>query len=120
MGMPVRVHHNSKVDFLYIEDLSRIARWFIESQPQRQVYNVCRGQAYEFVELARMIKKLANDKLELDANHDEITKQYGGNNQLLLSEMGEFDFTPIEQSLNNLLNWYQTNKHIIDVNQFHF
>ena len=120
LGMPVTVHQNSKVDFLYINDLSRIVRWFIENIPKQQVYNVCRGEAYEFVSLAKMIKKLANDKLDLVVNHKDIKKAYGGNNQLLLSEIGSFNFTPIEQSLNNLLCWYRTNKHIIDVNQFHF
>jgi GDP-L-fucose synthase len=120
LNKSINVHQNSLVDFLYVNDLARIVTWFIENTPSKQVYNVCRGKAYEFIDLAERIKGLINDDVKVSVKHKDIGKRYGGINQDLLAELGEFEFTPIEQSLKNMLDWYTENRNLIDVKQFHF
>lgn len=120
LGDSISVHQNSKVDFLYVKDLAQIVIWFIENQPKEQAYNVCRGKAYEFAELAKQIRNLSNDKLHVVVNNNDIKKKYGGSNSKLLDEMGGFEFTPMQQALKNMLDWYKANKESINAEQFHF
>lgn len=120
MGLPIRVHQNSKADFLYIDDLVKIVRWFIDNQPKHQIYNVCSGYESDYVNVAKLIQKRANSNLEVIVDNVKIGKMYGGDNSLLLQELGKFDFTPLEMALDLQYDWFKNNKNIIDVNQFHF
>lgn len=120
LGLPIKVHQNSSVDFLYASDLTRIISWFIDNNPTHQVYNVCRGKSYEFVELAKQVRSLTNVNVDLVVNHTNINKHYSGSNTRLLHELPDFKFTSMEESLKNMLTWYQENKSILDAEQLHF
>ena len=120
MGRPINVHQNARADFLFIDDLVRIVQWFMENKPKYQAYNVCSGHTYEYVSLAYLISEIANNKVNVTVNNKEIQKEYSGDNSRLVEELGDFKFTPIEQALELLYNWYKNNKQMIDVNKFHF
>lgn len=120
LGLPIHVHQNSLMDFLYAGDLAQIVSWFIDNQPADQVYNVCRGKAYEFIDLAERVKAMANVNVDLVVNHSDINKRYSGNNARLLQELPDFHFTSLDDSLRNMLMWYQNNKDILDAKQLHF
>lgn len=120
LGLPITVHQNSRMDLLYIQDLIQIVRWFIETNPHHQDYNVCSGIGFEFAGIAKEIQLITKDASELVVNHSDIHKEYGGNNQRLLAEMEQLELTPIEQSLANMFNFYQNNKHELSVEQLHF
>lgn len=120
MGRPIKVHQNARADFLFIDDLVRIVQWFIENKPKYQTYNVCSGQTYEYVSLANLISKIAHNKADVTVNNNKIQKEYSGDNSRLVEELGDFEFTPIEQALELLYIWYTNNKQMIDVNKFHF
>lgn len=120
MDRPINVHQNARADFLFIDDLVRIVQWFIENKPKYQAYNVCSGNTYEYVSLANLISEIAHNKVDVTVNNKEIQKEYSGDNSLLVEELGDFEFTPIEQALELLYNWYKNNQQMIDVNKFHF
>lgn len=120
LGLPITVHQNSSVDFLYINDLVRIVSWFIDNEPTHPVYNVCRGMGYEFIQLAEMIRVLAGDEIDLVVDNQDIHKHYIGSNQQLLNELTGFQFTPIEHSLTQMFRWYQENKAELSVDELHF
>lgn len=119
-GMTISVHSNAKADFLFIDDLVKIVQWFIENKPQHHVYNVCSGTTYEYVDLAKRVSKIADTDLEVIVQNKQIQKHYSASNSLLMKEMGNIEFTPMEVALKLLYKWYEENKHIIDVSQFHF
>jgi GDP-L-fucose synthase len=119
-GRPLSVHNNARSDFLFVDDLVRIVQWFIDNKPRHQVYNVCSGITFEYVDIANKINEITHHRAGVVVNNSKVHKEYSGNNDLLFEEMGHFEFTPIEQALELLYNWYQDNKHIIDVDKFHF
>ena len=120
MGIPIHVHNNAIVDFLYVDDLARVVQWVIDNQPKYQVYNVCSGHAYEYIELANMISKIANYKVDVTVNNKNVLKNYSGDNSLLLEELGDFKFTPMRDALSSLYHWYEGNQYLIDASEFHF
>jgi GDP-L-fucose synthase len=114
LGMPITVTQNARYDFLYVDDLARIVTWFIEGAPKRSVYNVCAGRTHDYRELAGMVRKISGKDIDIMDMADEPLKEYGGDNSLLLSEMKDFEFSPIERSIGELYRWYDANRQIID------
>ena len=40
LDMPITIKQNSVLDYLYIDDLVKITKWFIENKPKNNVYNI--------------------------------------------------------------------------------
>lgn len=110
MNLPVKIIQNKYYDFLYVEDLVRIVNWFIDHQPKKNVYNVCTGKVIDFKTIAQKIIQLSGKKLALKIEKKGLGKEYSGDNSLLLRQLKEFEFTPIDESLKAVYDWYDQNK----------
>jgi len=117
LDLPIRIDQNRFCDYLYIDDLVKVIRWFIAGAPKQQVYNVCSGQSIESRSIAEMIIKLSGKQLGIDLKTAELGREYSGNNALLLAEMGGFEFTPFEAALRQFYAWYAANAELIDKTQ---
>lgn len=117
--LSINIHRNSRVDFLYIDDLVKVVQWAIDNKPKRSVYNVCSGEVFDSIELAKKIILISGKDLDFYVE-SEGQGEYSGDNSILLKEMINFECTPMEKSLASLFSWYEKNKQIIDVSQFHF
>lgn len=111
------IDQNKDYDYLYVEDLAKIVRWFIEHRPKKKVYNVCTGRTIDFLTIARKIIKISGKKLALKVIKRGLGKEYSGNNHLLLSELKGFKFTPLDVSLKLLYHWYDQNKDFLNEHQ---
>ncbi len=114
LGLPVVMQQNRFFDFIYIDDLVKIVRWFISNKPEKNVYNVCSGKAVDFKTLAEMIVKISNKRLDIIIKEDGLGREYSGDNASLLQELNGFKFNSIEDSIKELYNWYLANKNSID------
>ena len=99
---------------MYIKDLIRITDWFINNKPQHKVYNVCSGDVQDYQGIAEKINSLSNKNLSIDVFNDGLGVEYSGDNTRLLEELKDFEFTPINESLNSMINWFENNKEKID------
>ena len=114
LGLPIRIDQNRFCDYLYIDDLVKLVRWFIARAPNQRVYNVCSGQSFDSRRIAEMILKLSGKQLGIDLKTTELGREYSGDNSLLLAEMGGFEFTPFKAALRQLYAWYANNTDLID------
>ena len=114
MDMPVRINQNVFFDFLYIDDLVKIVKWFINNEPRKNVYNVCTGKVNDFKTIAKKIIEISGKKLEININTEGLGREYSGDNTLLMNELNGFEFSSIDESIKALYDWYELNKHIID------
>lgn len=112
--LPVRINQNVFFDFLYIDDLVKIVKWFIQNKPKKNAYNVCTGKVNDFVTLAEKIIKISGKRLEINIKTECLGKEYSGDNSLLLKELNGFEFIPIDESIKALYDWYESNKNIIE------
>lgn len=110
MDLPVKIEQNKFYDFLYVNDLVKIVRHFIDNNPKEKIYNVCTGRTIDFETIAEKIVKISGKKLTVKIRRKGLGTEYSGNNTLLLEELGKFEFTPIDISLKYLYNWYEKNK----------
>ncbi len=114
LNMPIRINQNKFFDFLYIDDLIKIVKWFINNKPQKNVYNVCTGKIIDFKTLAEKIIKISGKKLDIIIKTEGLGREYSGDNSLLLNELKGFEFSLIDDAIKDLYNWYDLNKHIIE------
>ncbi len=114
LGSPIVINQNKSFDFLHINDLVKIVKWLLENKPRDNIYNVCSGSAIDFKTVAEKIIKISEKKLEIIIKTEAIGKEYSGDNSLLLGELGDFKFKPIDEGVRELYNWYDSNKQIID------
>lgn len=117
LNLPIKIEQNKYYDFLYIDDLIKIISWFIENKPKKNIYNVCTGQVCDFKSIAGKIIKISGKKLSVEIKQKELGKEYSGDNTLLLKEIKDLKFAPIDQSLKTLYHWYNSNKNIIEADK---
>jgi len=116
LNLPVRINRNVFFDHLYIDDLVKIVKWFINNNPSRKVFNICTGDVYNFKTLAEKIIKISGKNLEIIIKNEGLGNEYSGDNALILNTLKDYKFAQIDESLQYLYNWYDSNKHIIDLN----
>ncbi len=110
LNQPVTINQNKFFDFLYIDDLVRIVKWFIDNKPRNNVYNVCTGKTNDFKTLAEKVIKISGKKLDIIIKTERPGREYSGDNSLLLSELKGFQFCPIDASIKALYDYYNSNE----------
>jgi len=112
--LPITIKQNCFFDYVHIDDLVRIFKWFIKNTQREKAYNICGNQPRDLKSLAQKVLKVSGKDLKILIAEDGLKNEYSGDNARLLNEMGSFDFTDIEESIEALYRWYEKNKDKID------
>jgi len=110
LNKPLRINQNKFYDFISIDEWTKVVECFIVNKPKHKVYNVCSGRTIDFLTIAKMINKIADNKLKIIVENEGLGKEYSGVNNLLLGEFNNLKFIPIDCSLKALYCWYESNK----------
>lgn len=113
-NVPMTISQNVFFDYIYIDDLVNIMRWFIEHDPVHKHYNICRGSHVDLLTLAETIKKVMKTEYPIIIGKKGYKLEYSGDNQRILSEMGEYSFKPFEETIEEMVKYYQENISEID------
>ena len=119
-GLPIVVGQNRVFDYIYVNDLVKIIAFFINHEPGEKFYNACSGQRIELLNLAELVKLVTGSKLEIQIKRPGVGPVYSGDNSKLLGELGEFEFTPLKQAIEQLVLWYRENWALIDKAKLNF
>lgn len=111
--LPITIRQNVCFDYLYIDDLVKITRWFIGHKPQQKIYNVCTGQVYDLVALANKVKDATGKTVDVVVQ-EGMGREYSGDNRRLLDEIGGDNFKNIDDAIRQLTDWYLENQNCID------
>lgn len=117
-GLPITISQNRSFDFLYIDDLVNITKWFIENRPLEKTYNVCTGKVFDLLTLAKKILAISGKDISIIIEDNSLGIEYSGDNTKLISEIGKYDFMDVDTSIKELYNWYLANRSSIDKNKF--
>lgn len=122
LGLDINIKSNKSIDYLYIDDLCKIIRWVIDTDPPNKVYNACTSKCMPYEEIAKLIINISNQPINIKYSKsvhwsDQLDVEYSGDNTLLNTDM---NFIPLsmDKCIQRVYNWYYTNKHIIDGDQF--
>jgi GDP-L-fucose synthase len=122
-GLPIVLRQDIVFDYLYIKDLVKITRWFIENNARHKAYNVCTGRPVALTELARVIARVSAQVSGRNPSVSVLTEgmgpEYSGDSSRMLTEMGGYQFWDLEGSIRELYSWYERNE-VFDVESLRF
>lgn len=105
----IKIDHNLEFDYLYIDDLVNVIKWFLESSPKYHRYNVCTGHPLELLKIAEYIRGLLNLKHDISVDDYTLGKSYIGDNSRLCNEMADMKFTDIKSAIDQMVRYYECN-----------
>ena len=112
--LPINIKQNAFFDYMYIDELVEITKYFIENNPKEKFYNVCTGRVFDLLTLARKILAVSGKDLELIIRQEGMAKEYSGDNSRLLKELGGYSFCDMDDCILKLYNWYAAHKNSIE------
>jgi GDP-L-fucose synthase len=113
-SLPLTMHQNRRFDYVYVDDLVSVIRYFILNEHKYNVYNVTPDSAIELLALAQKVIKLSGKALEIRVARDGMGLEYSGDNSRLRGELPHLVFTRYTKAIRELYVWYETNKGAID------
>lgn len=105
-GLPITIRRNVFFDYLYIDDLVELLRWFIENTPQYKNYNMCSGTSIDLISLARMVRECAGIDCEIEIDEDGLQPEYSGDNSRMMQEIS-FSFLSHSEAICRLIEYYR-------------
>lgn len=96
---PITIRQDCYFDYMHVSDLAKILKYFIYHQPVYKTYNVCTGTRYSLKQIADLVCREMNSRSEIILLKEGWNKEYTGNNQRLLDEIGDFHFVGIEEGV---------------------
>ena len=117
----ITINKNVYFDYLYIADLVKIIKKLLSLKkiPHKH-YNICTGKKVDLLSIARIVKKISGKKIYIVVKKRGLKKEYSGDNKRLLRLLGSVRFTPLKESIEELYNWYESNKKMIDKSKLLF
>jgi len=113
-NLPITIEQNVFFDYMYIDDLIKITEWFIVNTPKEKTYNVCTGQTYDLLTLAKKVLETSGKNLDIIIKNEGMGKEYSGDNSRLLKEIGNYTFREIDIYIKELYQWYLNHMDSID------
>lgn len=102
---PIEINKNVVFDYLYIDDLCKIVKHFIENETSENIINVTPTESISLLEIAKIVNENGDFKSEIKINEAGLNKEYTGNNERLLSEFCNFKFTEYKNGLKILFEY---------------
>lgn len=104
--LSITIEQNVFFDYMYVDDLVKITEWFIINTPKEKTYNVCTGQTYDLLTLAKKVLKASGKNLDIIIKNEGLGKEYSGDNSRLLRQIGNYMFQNIDICIDELYQWY--------------
>lgn len=109
-GLPLTMRQNRRFDYLYIDDLIPIIDYFIERPARYKEYNITPDESVDLYSLAEKVRDVSGKNLPIVVAVDGMGAEYSGDNGRLKSEIKDIKFTPIDEAITELYEWYTENK----------
>jgi GDP-L-fucose synthase len=87
-----------------------ILDYFIEHNPTEKAFNMTPDNSIELLKIAQLVKTISQKDIDIKVAQDGYGLEYSGDNSLLRKEIPTLQFTPIENSVKELYDWYIVNK----------
>lgn len=114
-GLPISIRQNLYFDYLYINDFLDILKMLLDSPPSAHALNITSGRKIDLETLAKIVVEVSGKDIPIIICKEGIGKEYTSNNDLLLKEIGNYEFTSYKDSIIELYQWYCENERIIDL-----
>lgn len=111
---PIVISQNVYFDYLFIGDLLRIVEYFLDHQTKFNIYNAASGKKTDLINIIKIIYNIGSYKSKIKILNPGLNLEYTASNKRLMSEMKNFQFTPLKKGIIRLYLWYQKNLSRVD------
>ena len=106
--LPIALNRDMFFDYIHVKDFTRIISRLLDlDNLMHSDYNFCTGKPVLLSEIAQLIQiEMCNKKPILIKNPGR-NPEYSGDPSKLFNEIGHFNFTPIDQSIQSMAKFYR-------------
>ena len=106
---PIKISQNVFFDCIYVDDIVKIMEYFILNTPREKIYNVGTGKPIDRLTVAKKINQIGDFESEIIVEKEGLNKEFSCNNERLMNEIGDFEFTPIDEAIRKMYDYYKEN-----------
>lgn len=114
LKLPIVINKNVYFDYIYIDDLVKMIDWTIHNETKEKIYNVTTGSKIDLISLANLVNEVSDFKSEIIVLNDGLNNEYTSNNQKILNEIGNFEFTTHKNAILKMRDYFKTNLENLD------
>jgi GDP-L-fucose synthase len=114
LQLPIVINKNVLFDYIYIDDLVKMIDWTIHNETKKKIYNVTTGTKIDLISLANLVNETSDFKSEIRVLNDGLNNEYTSNNEKILSEIGNFEFTTHKNAILKMRDYFKTNLKNLD------
>lgn len=107
-NMPLTMRQNVYFDYLWVDDFCRMLLLMMQGTPKYHTYNVVSGQRISLKEICDIVLKISGKKLPIVICRKGFNREYTASNERFRQEYAEFSYTPIQDAIEQLYHWYET------------
>ena len=107
---PITIRQDCYFDYMHVSDLARIIHLFCTYPLKFNNYNVCSGTRISLSDIACKVRDAMNSSSDIVILRNGFNKEYTACNNRLLSELGSFQFTSIDEGIKKQINWEFANE----------
>lgn len=113
--LPLTMRQNVYFDYLFIDDFLKILDKFLElDAPNYHSYNIVSGKRVDLQSICLLINKLTNKEHRIIICKEGLGNEYTASNERICNEI-DIKYTPFEESVKWLYNYYESIKSEIDI-----
>ena len=114
LGLPITIAQNVVFDYLYIDDFVQLVdKMFDVVWPYRHM-NITPSESIDLLSIARIVNQVTKNTAGINVLNSGLNTEYTGDNKRLLQVAGPFSFTPYEQGIRELTQYYRSVWNSID------
>ena len=114
LELPIIINKNVYFDYIYINDLLKMIDWTIHNKTKEKIYNVSTGTKIDLLSLANLVNETSEFKSEIRVLNDGLNNEYTSNNQRIMDEIGNFNFTSHKDAIIKMREYFRYNLKNID------
>ena len=111
-NLPLTMRQNVYFDYLWVEDFCRILEYFLHHTPK---YHTVSGRKVSLEQICQIVLKISEKDLPVYICKEGLAKEYTASNARMMTELKHFEYTPIEDAIRQLYDWYKTQENHIEL-----
>ncbi len=115
LGLPIILKQDTLFEYTYVKDVCRLTEYFLENDAKEKFYNLGSGRPVSLLFLAKIVQSLTKSSLPITVLKPGMGKEYTCNSDRLKLEVKNFIFTPYEQAIQEMIDWYKANLNLLNL-----
>src|SRR3990167_671356 len=112
--IPISIKQDVIFDYLYIDDLISIVKYFIEHNWKHSSYNITPKESISLKSLVNKIIIISKSTKKMTLINKGLNYQYTASNDRLIAEIPNLKFTSYDQGLKKLYKYYKSIRNNLD------